>query len=250
MKRTLLILSLLLGSLFSRAEVVYTSPSNMYFTTGGYVFVDVNVDGINDYLIRAFDNGSQTKITVRGYNGCQVEAGSDGKAVGLSMNAPVGNNGWRDTALVIGFDFNLYYFPMNTSSYLGIKLNKNGQTYFGYITMNISGSGSLNIASVYNYAFEDVPNRPIFAGSIFSVNTQEVRLPVSMFWNGHAIRFQTNSIAHQRLYISDISGRIWADLPINQEEGTLPISLAPGIWVATLRNTMGEVEGSLKFATN
>lgn len=250
MKRVLSLFCLLITFLSVKAEIIINSPSNSYFTTGGYVFLDVNVDGINDYLIRAFDNGSQTKITVRGYNNCQVEAASDGKAMGLSQNAPIGNNAWRDTALLVGFDQNLYYFPLGATAFIGIKLNKNNQTYFGYITMNISGSGSLNIASVYNYAFEDVPNRPIFAGSTISVNAKEVSLPANLLWNGQSVLYRANPADNQRLFISDISGRIVRDFPINEEAGSLPVYLSPGVWIATLQNTNGAIVGRLKFVSN
>lgn len=247
MKRVLSLFCLLITFLSVKAEIIISSPSNSYFTTGGYVFLDVNVDGINDYLIRAFDNGSQTKITVRGYNNCQVEAASDGKAMGLSQNAPIGNNSWRDTALLVGFDQNLYYFPLGATAFIGVKLNKNNQTYYGYITMNISGSGSLNIASVYNYAYEDVPNRPIFAGSTISVNTTDLNRPASLFWNGHAICYQTRPEQYQQLVITDVSGRRILETPVNQGEQHFPLSLPKGIYLAYFCNSTGAIGERIKF---
>lgn len=231
------------------ADIIITNPFNSNFSTGGYVFLDVNVDGINDYLLRAFNNGSQTKITARGYNGCQIEAATDGLAMGLSLNAPVGNNVWKDTATVIGFDQGLYYFPSNANAFLGLKLSKGGQTFYGYIMMNISGGGSLNIASIYNFAYENIANRPIFAGSFVSVANKEMAQTIRLFVNENILHFKELPSDVKQLNIMDLSGRTIKVCPLMQQEGQFPLALPQGVYLAIIQNRQGQVLSTLKFAS-
>jgi hypothetical protein len=55
------------------------------------------------------------------------------------------------------------YFPGVESAYLGFDFQQAGQTYYGWIRVGAPVVG-INAGWVYDYAYETVPNTPIFAG--------------------------------------------------------------------------------------
>ena len=50
--------------------------------------------------------------------------------------------------------------------YLGVKFLINGQTHFGWVRLTVKSDKLLSItATITGYAYETVPNKPIFAGT-------------------------------------------------------------------------------------
>ncbi|MGD0261234.1 MAG: PEP-CTERM sorting domain-containing protein [Verrucomicrobiota bacterium] len=55
------------------------------------------------------------------------------------------------------------YFTGLESGYLGLEFQQNGQTYYGWVRVGTPYAG-LEAVWLYDYAYETVPNTPIFAG--------------------------------------------------------------------------------------
>jgi hypothetical protein len=50
------------------------------------------------------------------------------------------------------------------SAYIGLEFYTDGQAYYGWV--EVGAPASINGGWIYNYAYETVPNTPIFAGEV------------------------------------------------------------------------------------
>lgn len=217
----------LLFALNSAKAAVITRDVQHTMGVDSYVFIDVNNDGINDYLLST-GNGSYGPITIKGYNGCKVETGGDGKAIGLNTGAPVGNNSWEDSATIYDFGSGVYYFPLNTFASLGFKLFKNAQTYYGYMHMEISGSGSINSVSTFSVGYETTPAQGITAGAqpnpVIEVGTLKT---VEWAFTNTDLQITTSGISNSELSIYSYDGKMVLQRKLNTEVAQIDLQALP-----------------------
>jgi hypothetical protein len=170
----------MLASLPLEAEVVYTPADIHVFRsrTGiSFASVDLNNDGQADFQFMAlwganFSSGADTVYSfLRVYGNTpsnQALSTSRGLKAALPGGAQIGPaeqfgpNGLLASCDVFGGKpFNSGNWVNVTNRYLGVKFQISGETHYGWIRM----TERCNDATITGYAYETVPNRPLFAGS-------------------------------------------------------------------------------------
>jgi len=176
----------------SEAKVVYT-PAHVVIPGGGY-FLDLNHDGINDFNLNL--NGNSRGRSDSGYFSARPVASANliwGQgavkfgprprvaAFDLPAGAQLGPNNEQaqpaGSKLLAGY----YFFGTTgglggngtggdwakdvSNHYLGFAFSINGETHFGWARLNVTMSPTHVIhALLTGYAYETVPNKPIFTG--------------------------------------------------------------------------------------
>jgi hypothetical protein len=155
----------------AQAEVVYT-PANRTIYFDGKSILDLNNDGVADFVFNGGGLGNNSAVFVRPFRTSNhVLTGSDGTywAAVLPAGAQVGpGNGWVghkadmeaecDCSGVIN-----YVGPwLNASNkYLGLEITINGQHHFGWARLTFVAYGE---ATLTGYAYETVAGKAIVTG--------------------------------------------------------------------------------------
>jgi hypothetical protein len=172
----------------SEAEIVYT-PVNVTIRRGGVLDLDLNHDGIVDFVVseRPGGTGSRTSqyLSVIGKSGnrlnCQTSfCGSYPGAAALNSGSQIGpiggRHGWIIAAGMAFEEVNkrgsLYYgdpWADVTDAYLGLRFLLNGETHYGWARFTVTFHPGIPehrtwIAQLTGFAYETVANKPIAAG--------------------------------------------------------------------------------------
>lgn len=239
MKKIFPLLFLIILFRDANADIIVTSAEH---TLGGgdYVYLDVNNDGINDYLLSI----AYGPVTIQGFNGCQVETGVNGTAIGLNTGAPVGTNSWQDSATIY-FSSGTYYFPLNTFASLGLKLVKGGQTYYGYLEMEVNGTSTVFTVSTFNMGYDNVPGEIIDAGAA-ATGIAEV-IPDNIKWNvvNETLKVVLPGNTGSELQIYSYDGKMLLRKWIGAETGEVSLdALSAGIYLFAINNTKSQYSRS------
>jgi len=158
------------------AEVVFT-PASTTFTSGS-VFIDLNHDGINDFVLSIFNFAASDRRLdadavghqngVLGYDlssygpqvlkaGYRVGPGGMFFPVGLAANVAATNG-----SVISG------PFPNVGIRFLGLKFNIDGQAHYGWAALNVKARAHDHIpdlrVTLLGYAYETVADRGLRAG--------------------------------------------------------------------------------------
>jgi hypothetical protein len=151
----------------AEAKIVYT-PAGVTFGTASYS-LDVNHDGITDFLLGVGWNSFYEALTVSGavsHNSVVVKyrtGGGDPFVAALSAGSRVGAKG----------HFNMWGYMQRASNgqwynatnrYLGLKFQIAGQTHYGWARLSVRGGWYDINAALTGYAYETIPNKPIITG--------------------------------------------------------------------------------------
>jgi hypothetical protein len=184
----------------AEAKIVYTpTDTNIPIDNADYVPLDLNHDGIVDFLFRNLDyNGSADSLAVgcglirvsSGNSTCRYQRNQiwgrggrfasalrGGFAVGTNKSyfqqggEPKGQPGrLAEMAIVFGSIFGAYSYSgtggqwMYTKNrYLGLKFIIGGQIHYGWARLNVI-KGPVFQATLTGYAYETIPNKPIITG--------------------------------------------------------------------------------------
>jgi hypothetical protein len=173
----------------SEAEVVYT-PANQTIGRNGSYKLDLNNDGIIDYILgehaEHYGNESFQVLSVRAANGNQVNCPSsfcisgNTYAAALNLGVPIGNSqrrGWlgRNVRMAdedLHSNGSVFYsggWSRVDDGYLGLRIQVNGETHFGWARLTVSFTGGPPdhrtwVAHLTGYAYETIPGKPIQAG--------------------------------------------------------------------------------------
>ena len=160
----------------AQAEIVF-HPADIGISFGTYN-LDLNSDGITDFTIASaaggrcsfFNQHTQVLLT-------ETPASGNGAIVGpLNLGDEIGPNQTFDAsdAVMSGHDINYDsqtrkcvtragFGPwLGKKGYLGLSLQVNGQTYFGWALLRSPISGGRG--TLLGYAYETIPGRAILAG--------------------------------------------------------------------------------------
>ena len=181
------IITAMILSVSANAQIVYhdivpdTTITALYAT---YTYnLDLNGDGTTDFLIKAArPRGrypespitSYTSITPQGSNTFISTTLNTVKklAFGDTISS---NQAWHNTT----FQYLKQWYqqfsipPVTTNTgdwdnvvdgYVGLQLINGGQTYYGWVRMDVSVSTSFASMTIKDYAYNSIPNQPIFAG--------------------------------------------------------------------------------------
>jgi hypothetical protein len=176
----------------SQAEVVFT-PTNQTISPGHLATIDLNGDGITDFVITAHAFGFKTKgvnptcggTTCIRYSGSmRIKRERSNLVVGaknfrerpfakaFALNSKVGSSDaflgtqtvFMQTCFVSNDTYEGYGGWRDTTRFLGLKLVLNGQNYFGWARVTEKQNSCRITATLTGYAYETTPNTPILAG--------------------------------------------------------------------------------------
>jgi hypothetical protein len=153
----------------AEARVVFT-PANTTIPLHGSLPLDLNHDGVNDFVFSNFFYGHDSRL----YADPEVP-GNQVFHLGAALPAGVGigpRGSFVDNALMAfqgtrsGIS-SFYSGPWVDAHkrFLGLKFLVNGETHFGWARLTVTAKGGIS-AILSGYAYETVPGRPITTGVI------------------------------------------------------------------------------------
>jgi len=218
---TSLLAILTFAAQFSNAEVIYTDiiPDTTISAIGGYYDLDLNNDGVPDYKFSRSGYGDFNSVDIlRLHDSCFISYYNlDGCnfANAYVLNELIGNsdpwfteNYGVNIANYGGITYCMHggAFPGQTDLYLGLKLIKNGITYFGWVRIDVAIDATW--FTLKDYAYD---SNPIIAGDgITMVNNLALDKNVAIYPNptkgNFLILFEKSEPIN--IEITDIRGQI------------------------------------------
>lgn len=175
------------------AEIVF-SQTNISLHAGSTV--PINIEGtpefnLTDRFYSIPGSWSTALLNVNAGAGAGVVA-RGGSAAALKQGALIGSTelfqggkalmagAFRETQISSSVVFGK--FANTTNHYLGLKFRLQGQIHYGWARFSMvtaSANGPTVSAFFTGYAFETVPNRPVYAGQITELPAESQLLPLS-----------------------------------------------------------------------
>ena len=141
--------------------------------------LDLNADNATDFLIKVVRVNSRTgsssyvSITPQGSNAFITTTLNTVKK--LVTGATIGSSqAWHDTTLqylklysassLTGITTNSGEWNNAVDCYVGLQLINGGQTYYGWVRMDVTVSIGSASMTIKDYAYNSIPNQPILAG--------------------------------------------------------------------------------------
>ena len=172
------------------AEIVYT-PANHAIQPnrgGNGFFLDLNHDGINDFLIVNFYSTTSAILNVwvsPEQVGNEIFSNGGGYASAIPAGVTIGSNGRFHPAQSLGMandDFGIGNcqgpWKEARNKYLGLKFDINGEVHFGWARLSVTcfTPGAARVL-LTGYAYETVANQPILTGQISRTPEQSSLTP-------------------------------------------------------------------------
>lgn len=153
----------------AEAKIVFT-PANTTIPLHGSLLLDLNHDGVNDFIFSNFFYGHDSRL--------YVDPQAPGNQVfhlgaALPAGVRIGPRGSFVNFALMAFQgtrsgiSSFYSGPWEDAHkrFLGLKFLVNGETHFGWARLTVTAKGGI-VATLTGYAYETVPNRPIITGKI------------------------------------------------------------------------------------
>lgn len=176
------------------AKVIYT-PAHILFT-GGKVPIDLNHDGINDFVLSIYNfisNGRRLRVVVgapqngvlcSGSSGYPPVALRAGYRIGANDNYGIFDRRGAPAVNVVDTKFGTYVggpFANAGDRFLGLKFNINGQAHYGWALLRVGagviGNRSTIRATLLGYAYDTVAGQSIAAGAGAADNEKSEAIP-------------------------------------------------------------------------
>ncbi len=231
-----------IGLLFSEsanAQIIYTDvipDSTLYcqcqvqncFVTKSYT-LDLNNDANNDFILtanlmsfNAISNGSVSIVPQVNNTFITTSLNTVKKLVlGDTISS---SQAWHDTTFQYLKKWN--YLPGNppilkdtgewdtvVDGYIGLQLIHAGQTYYGWLRINVDVTYSSASFTIKDYAYNSIPNQPILAGQTITTGIFENSFAssINLFPNpatNHLTIALPNANEKVEIIITDITGKI------------------------------------------
>ena len=189
---TILAVGLLTVARPAAAEIVYT-PTNITIETNSSYNLDLNNDGVTDFIISISQEKSdicldrpryynvtntlaETPVSGNGAAGSLPTNLATGDEIGPSQtfyggtgtmawhsSCPYSTGSWGGNwmgAKSCGFDC---FIPIGLEGYLGLTFQIDGETHYGWALVRVS-SKAVRTSRLLGYAYETIANMPINAG--------------------------------------------------------------------------------------
>jgi hypothetical protein len=189
----------------------------------------------NDYRIRIIPQYSLNQVLVSVNAGdTSVKALNLGDVIDGTQNIWTSNNKYW---------INLYNSATNkgnwnnvTNKYIGLKMYKNGDEFFGWVQMTITPGTSQPTVTLYDHAYQKTPGKGLTAGQTVGVN--------------HIIRNNDNYILSNRrlniladraekILITDMSGRQMLNMDVKSNKSIDLSAFANGIYMIRIATDNG-----------
>lgn len=251
--------------LFTNAEVIYTDIEDVTVGVGDLLDLDVNADGIVDFrfsagsttgssgtwsfasafgIVSTADVGNSQNQFI-GYSGAYYNYGSalvEGDLIGPDspwLNYPSLSN----SAVLASNFYGVTYgaFPGQGERYLGFKFSALGNVHYGW--MRVVADINPAFITILDYAYEDVADQAIEAGSYTSiVGVEEFNSGVATVYAFDAsVRVQLNSdLTNAQVRITTLQGATVFAAPLNDRQMTIDLqNLATGNYIVNIQSQEG-----------
>lgn len=237
------------------AQIVYTNITDYTGTMNGDTYqLDLNNDSNNDFDI-TLNIFASTKSTINwvnakglGYN--LLESNNTGGASALILNSNIGAtntwaNGSNSGGLLMAFgnnSFALGPWVGATDKYLGLKLIKNSQTYYGWARLDVNSLA--NVFTIKDYAYEMTADKTIKAGDMGTTTSiaESKELSVTVYSSEKTITVKQNGDADLTgavVSVKNVLGQEVRTATLDGKTTVIDMSGAPsGIYFTTV--TKGE----------
>ena len=234
----------------ANAEVYYTDIEDETIEVGGYFEADIDGDGTTDFVfsggstsssggsIWSFVSGFGIVSSVGLGNSSNQFIGSVGPyynyGSALEEGALIGPDGaWlnypslSNSAVMASNFYGVTYgnFPGEGEMYLGIQFSVKGNLHYGW--MRVEADINPAYMTIYDWAYEGIPNQPIEAGSTISlVNIEEFPAgTVNAYSFGQTLFVSHNGQLDQPVVtVYDLSGKV--AFSATMQSGSMQINLA------------------------
>src|SRR5581483_318058 len=180
----------------AKADIVFTPANVTVATPSGTYDLDLNSDGIPDFVLRGYGDGINNAFMAINVTGAgeavQFAKTCNGTLGTYCSYAAALNQGDKipgkllaidgvniEVANAQGSNFDYRGFWHNVQNhFLGLKFRINGQTHYGWARLSVREVGASVTVHITGYAYETVANQPIRAGQkggTAVVSTQEKR---------------------------------------------------------------------------
>jgi hypothetical protein len=172
------------------AEIVYTSVHHQIQPNrgGNGFFLDLNHDGINDFLIVNFYSTTSAILNVwvsPEQVGNEIFSNGAGYAAAIPAGVTIGSNGRFHPAQSLGMandDFGIGNcegpWKEARNKYLGLKFEINGEFHFGWARLSVTCfTPAAARVLLTGYAYETVANQPILTGQVSGTSEQSSLTP-------------------------------------------------------------------------
>lgn len=175
----------------SAAEVVYTPANQIIFRNGSYA-LDLTNNGSTDFVIRGRSESSTSGHLASIYIAAAAGNTVEGDFRNITFTSPFDATALQAGSLIptkvpsktkavmawhcsgfIGCNSSTLASSVNrghwfnvTSRYLGLKFTIQGQTHYGWARLSVHFLYPKLTAVLTGYAYETLPDTPIFAGSV------------------------------------------------------------------------------------
>jgi type IX secretion system substrate protein len=173
MKKILFTL-LMASSIVLNATITVTSVGTYVFTSpASNYLLDLDNDGTPDFNIDAYLVVDTNEVQLKVLHANAETSTAMALSVNVANAKNLGENfiNWWESQ-----DSYIYQIPEFMTlydagyKYIGVRLFKNGNYYYGWIQIKVSYFPPIAV-EIVNYAFEDIPNTPITAGQASSTPT-------------------------------------------------------------------------------
>lgn len=172
--KKILFLTLMVSSILVNATITVTPVNTTInsFPTSNYLF-DLDNDGTFDYNIDAYQIGGTNEVQLRVAHINAEVSTAFAATINVVNTKYLGVNfiNWWQS-----HDSYIFQYPEMLEldnvgyKYIGLRLLKNGDYYYGWLQLKVSVL-SVAYVEIVNYAFEDTPNTMITAGQTVSITT-------------------------------------------------------------------------------
>jgi hypothetical protein len=172
--RLLLFCATIVAPFLVKSQIVYTDlvpDSQMYKCATSYykyIPIDLNKDSIFDIRVALSQGDHSIYVSVIPVNNAAIIKSK------LNINAAIGDfSSWATTSYLIASGYwNQSYFVFN--KFFGVKINKNGQSYYGWIRLDYINDFGCSKITIRDFAYNSTPNQPILAGSNLMPKSEKV----------------------------------------------------------------------------
>ncbi|MFN8397361.1 MAG: hypothetical protein U0176_22245 [Bacteroidia bacterium] len=188
MKKIVLLLScLLFFARLSATVIVFQPPNNYIGPGGGYIFVDINNDGFDDFRLTAYTGWPTDNVSIEGLtNGSMMLTDGAGKTRGLNDNILIGSN-FSSNLWELSSDLyiwgQIFPFPLGVITSLPVLIEINGNVHYGYIYLSVNSTSGFTHLNLYRVAYEDVPGLAIKSGALSSITDVAEEVEANFHWS-------------------------------------------------------------------
>lgn len=252
------------------AQIQYTNITpDTLITLGNNYSLDLNNDAVVDFTlgvqaINASNSsfnvvGNAAGLITEGTNEVMAQPGSFFaipyvtalntndliSPSGAFMTATASSSGlpglMRFSGTVNNIPFNLGNFSNNNQRFVGLKFSIGTNTHYGWARVSCPNNASS--MTIYDYAYNTVPNQPINAGATVSINESDLANHITVNFINNNINITVigiNNLTNGKVTVVNLTGQEVLSAPVTNFNNTVAANtLADGIYLINVSFDQG-----------